>query len=133
MEFDATVAYALRGADGYNWNYTVGPGIVAQHMHPKRWGWNARNASGHYVAIEIACPTFSSWVTDAEAITVAWCIRETRKVWPRIPLYLPTHSELEHLGETGRQDGKSDVYAWWDISKAEDLRGRVMAELRDIA
>lgn len=131
-EFDATVAYAMRGASGMAWNYTVGGGIVAQHVHPKRWGWNARKASQYYIGIEIANPTLASWVTDQEARDVAWCIKETREVWPSIPLYLPTHSELEHLGETGKQDGKSDVVPWWSIDRAEDLRRRILGYLGEV-
>lgn len=128
-EFEGTVGYALAGAGGLAWNYTVGPLTVAQHVYPKRWGWHARRASGHWIGIEIAQPTIDDLVTGEEARAVAECVRLAREVWPGVPLVFKAHSELEHEGLTGKYEGKSDCYPWYAVDLLEDLRGRIFAYL----
>ena len=131
-EWQGTVGYAARGADGIDsWNYTVGPNLVAVHLAPDRWGWHARACSGRYISLEFAQSTAGQGIDDDTVNAACWCIQEGRKVWPTVPLHFPTHAEVEHYGETGKIDGKSDVYPYGS-PEAEELRSRIKARLAEL-
>lgn len=128
-EYNGTVGFVRGGAGGLGWNATIGPDRVTTHMSWREWGWNARRASGRYIALEIAQAVESIEVEDGQARAAAWCIQQAQEAWGgRIPLHLPTHAELERWGETGARDGKSDVFSFGS-PRADELRGRILAEL----
>lgn len=108
-EFDATVRYVRAGAGGLGWHVTVGPDMLAEHMPPDRWGWNARGASSRYLAIEFAQASQGGVVLDSQLRAAAWWIwHSARKRWPGLPLTatsLVNHSDLPE----GIADGKTDV------------------------
>jgi len=124
-EYEGTLNYVRGGANGLGWNATVGPGLVCEHMNPDQWGWNAREASSHYVAIEHAQARLGDPVSDALLDASAWYIKnKVYARWPNMPRTLVHHSELP----AGVQDGKSDM-APKGSAKAEELRQRLLARL----
>lgn len=114
-EFNSTRGYARSGAAGLGWNATVGEGALSVHMKATEWGWNAREHSDQYGAVEIANARLGDPVTDGEVRSVAAYL---------VDRFLPYHP---HLGKTlvdrvracelpehwelpaGVRDGKTDV------------------------
>lgn len=127
-EYQCTVRYAAGGANDLGWNFTIGEDAVAEHIGPARWGWNSYRASMYYVALEFAQGNVEGEITDGQVRAAAWAIQRSREVWPSIPLNLVTHAELEQTGETGRVDGKTDVYPFGD-ARADRLRERILLQL----
>lgn len=128
-EFAGTVSYAVNGANGLAWNYTIGNSVVAVHVPPVRYGWNARRASMYYVAMEIAQGTVDGAVTDEQVDGIVRAIQHALKAWPDMPLNLVTHAELEKTGQTGVIDGKTDIYPYL-APESDALKQRIMAKLR---
>jgi hypothetical protein len=112
QEYDATRRFAQQTELG--WNTTIGEDRYAVHYSAQHWGWNARAASRHYLAVEIAQPLEEYLVTAAQVrALVAWYRAEVVPQWGEYPVtaaHWPTHAELEASGATGARDGKTDVY-----------------------
>jgi len=126
-EYRGTVAYAETGAGGQDlgWNATIGDDIYAVHFPCDRWGWNARAASQHYLAVEFAQATADLAISDAQVNAFChWLQKQALARWPGLPLVFPTHAELPE----GVADGKSDVFPKED-PRADELRARIMARL----
>lgn len=125
-EFRATVSWAQNPSHGLGWHATVGPLVLAVHMNPNRWGWNARGASRQWLAVEFAQATVQDGIDDEQVATFAWWFAHVaRRYWPELPAVFPTHAELPE----GQQDGKSDVFPRGDL-RADQLRERIRARLR---
>jgi hypothetical protein len=130
QEFDGTVNYVQNGTDGtVGWHCTVGDNEIALHMKPDQYGWNARAASDHYLAAEFAQATVDKPISNAQVDAFCWWVQhEVLPVFPALPHVLKTHAEVEDSGETGANDGKSDVYPTGD-ARAEDVKARIRARL----
>lgn len=129
-EFRGTVSYIEGGAldaegDNLGWNATVGEDIVALHIGPKHWGWNARGHSSVYEAVEFAQPTVDDAISDGQVRTfVWWFLHVARAAWPDLPAVFPLHSELA----AGIKDGKSDAFPRHD-PRGNDLKARIRIAL----
>lgn len=120
-EFGATLKFVASGAGGLGWHATVGPGLVALHLPAQRWGWNAREHSSEYLAIEFSQAQLGDPISDASIEAAAWWIEHVaRPAWPDLPLNLVHHSELP----AGIRDGKTDV-APRGSAEAESIRERL--------
>lgn len=129
-EFASTVRYVLGGASGLGWHVTIGDDEVAHHIDPWYYGWNARAASLHYLAVEFAQPLADRPISDAQVRAFCWWLEHY--VWPSVPnfpLYMPTHAEVERSGETGVIDGKNDVFPYGS-AEANELRERIYAQFQ---
>ena len=127
-EWAATCNYvrAGAGADRLGWNITAGPGIIAEHLAPHEWGWNAGVHSRHYLAIEFAQARLGDPISDSTLDAAAWWVRERALThWPAMPLFLVHHSELAQ----GIAQGKTDVCAR-GTAEADEFRERFAARLR---
>jgi hypothetical protein len=134
LEFDGTRRYAVNEPNGYGWSATVGEDAVSIHMAPDQWGWNARGASSHYLAVEFAQGTGSDPITDGQVRAFCWLVRaEWVPRWPALPIdHLPTHAELDGTPIYGGQyDGKTDVFSR-GARAADKLRDRIQARLADL-
>jgi hypothetical protein len=107
-EYDGTVGYVRRGADGHGWHVTIGPDRVAMHMTPREWGWNARWHSSEYLAIEFSQSNLGWEISDRQLRAAAWWIKNyVVPIWPRaVATNYVFHSELA----AGIADGKTDAY-----------------------
>lgn len=130
VEWRGTAGYEVNNPLGLGWNATIGPGVVALHLDVRHWGWNARNASDTYVAVEIAQPTVNDPLPNAVPRAVADYIFD--HVWPAWgeTWHFPSHAELEDWGETGANDGKTDLYPTGD-PRMEAFREQVYARLNE--
>jgi hypothetical protein len=128
-EGKGTASYEVNNSLGLGWNATAWPGHVAIHLPADQWGWNARNASDNYVAIEIAQPVESDPIGNVH-IAVADYIFD--HVWPRWGevWHFPSHAELEDWGETGANDGKTDLYHT-GAAEMNAFRDKVYARLNE--
>lgn len=130
-EFYGTTAYAQREDHGLGWTATIGDDMIALHLTPAFWGWNARKASSLYLAVEFAQPTAEQTITDGQVRAFCWAYTAIWRVyWPDLPAHFPTHAELDVLGMTGQRDGKTDCYPYGD-PRTEDLRARITARLAE--
>jgi hypothetical protein len=128
-EWLGTARYEQNNPLGLGWNATVGPGKVAIHMTARVWGHNARAASPHYVAVEIAQPTVNDPLPDSVPIALAdYIFDHVWSVWGEV-WHFPSHAELELWGETHQVDGKSDLYPAGD-DRMNVFREKVYAQLR---
>jgi hypothetical protein len=129
-EYAGTVNWAVKNPEGLGWTATIGPGVYCVHMTCKQWGWNAREHSRDFLAVEFAQPTIADPITDAMVAAFAeWYRVEVRRAWPLLTprvLVLPMHSELP----AGKRDGKSDAFMP-DSPQAKDLRARIYAALEE--
>lgn len=121
QEFQATLNYVRAGAGGLGWNATIGNDKIAIHGPATHWGWNARDASRNYLALEFAQPTAAVDITPAQIRAAAFYIATYA---PHVPRHWPSHAEVERWGETGQIDGKSDVYPYGD-PRMDQLRSAV--------
>jgi hypothetical protein len=113
-EYRGTASYEVNNPFGLGWNATVGPGVVAIHMDARHWGWNARAASGQYIGVEIAQPTVNDPLPASMATALAdYIFDHVWPVWGEL-WHFPSHAEIEDWGETGHQDGKTDLYPTGD-------------------
>lgn len=128
-EYTGTANYEVNNTADLGWNATIGENIVAVHLTPKEWGWNARNSSQKHLAVEFAQATVDEPLTDAQVDAfVAWLKERVLTVYPDLPLAFPTHAELDGTAEYGTYDGKSDAFPKGD-ARTDDLRARIMARL----
>lgn len=128
-EYLGTARYEISNPAGLGWHATIGEGVVAVHMTPQEWGWNARAASDDYLAVEIAQATVDEPITDGQVMALAdWIRTRVLPVWPTLPMHFPSHAEVEASGETGQHDGKSDVFPRGD-RRMDDLRARLLAAI----
>lgn len=128
-EFVGTAAWAGSNPAGLGWSATIGSDEICVHMDVGQWGYNARSASSHYLAVEFAQPTVNDEISDGQVDAFCWWwLNEVEPVWPGIARNFPTHAEIEARGETGFHDGKSDVYPAGD-ERADELRARILARL----
>jgi len=127
-EFASTARYAVDEPNGYGWSATIGDDAIAWHMGLDEWGWNARGCSSHYLAAEFAQGTVADAITDGQVRAFALFVRLAAVRWPKMPLYWPTHAELDGTALYGQFDGKSDVFPRSD-ARANELRARIMARL----
>lgn len=121
LEYQSTVRYLTEGTGGsyLAWHATIGEREYAVHLPATQWGWNAREHSSEYLAVEFAQPTVGWTVTGLQIEAYwAWYQQEIRPVWGAIDT-LVTHAELP----AGVRDGKSDVYPIGDARVAELKRG----------
>ena len=127
-EYKGTASYEVNNPLGLGWNATVGPGVVALHLPADQWGHNARAASDNYVGVEIAQPTVDDHLPDSVPLALADYIFD--HVWPRWGevWHFPSHAELEDWGETGANDGKTDLYPTGD-SRMDTFRQKVYDRL----
>ena len=117
QEFWATVHWAQSGANGLGWHATIGPGVVAVHMRPSQYGWNAGDpASYRYIAAEFCQPNYGDPIEDEQIEAYCWWVlNEVLPVWPDIPRVFVHHAQLEQ----GNRAGKTDVYPNDDARQAE--------------
>lgn len=128
-EYRGTASWEVNNPGGLGWHATVGEGVVAVHLEPTEWGWNARAASDEYLAVEIAQATVDEPVTDAQVDALAdWITTRVLPVWPGLPMRFPSHAEVEKSGETGAIDGKTDVFPAGD-PRMDELRSRLVERL----
>ena len=128
-EAEACANWAVVNPEGLSWHATIGENEYYVHLAPGEWGWNARAASDDYIAVEFAQATVDEPITDAQVDAfVAYMQREILPRWPHLPLVFKTHAEVEASGETGRKDGKTDVFPNNDVRAAE-LKARIMEKL----
>ena len=73
-EYEAPVRWVRPGAAGLGWNVTVGPDRIAEHLSPRQWGWNAREHSSDYLAIEFAQSRPGAAISDRQVRAAAWWI-----------------------------------------------------------
>ncbi len=131
QEFRSTLNYVRSGADGLGWNATIGDDMISIHLPANKWAWNARAASSKYLAVEFAQAVEARGISDGQVRAFAWWWRNhARAQWPGLPLTLKTHAEVEHSGETGAHDGKSDAFSYGS-PKADELRERIIAEIQE--
>lgn len=105
QEYDATIRFVAGGAGGLGWNATIGNNKIDKHINPGAWGWNAREHSSQYIAVELAQARRGDPITDSQVQTFARYFVETlRPWWPSLPVNFPEHYELP----AGIRDGKSD-------------------------
>jgi hypothetical protein len=131
-EFDGTRRWATVEPDGLGWNVTVGDDEISIHMPVEDWGWHARACSSRYLSCEFAQGIESLDISDAQVRTFCWWMRRhVFNKWPALEVVyiMPTHAEVEHWGETGKIDGKTDVFSFGS-SRTEELRNRIKARLR---
>lgn len=122
QEYQATRRYVLAGADGLGWNLTVGDGIIAVHMSPREWGWNARQHSAAYLAVELAQARLGDGITDGQIDAVCWWwTTVARAIWPDLPATFVNHADLP----AGVVDGKTDV----EPRGQHSVRDRILARL----
>lgn len=128
-EYAGTANYEVNNTLELGWTATIGDGVVAVHMDSRHWGWNARAASPHYLAVEFAQPMNMNVITDGQVQAFCdWWRTYVLPIWPSIDEFFPTHAEVEHSGETGVRDGKDDVFPYGDW-QADALRQRIVANL----
>ena len=127
-EYMGTANWAASPAHQLGWNATIGEHRYCTHMTTRQWGWNAREHSGVYLAVEFAQPTVNDAITDAQVSAfVAWWKADVLPVWPTLTVSrtpLPTHSEMP----AGVRDGKSDTFPQGD-SRNDQLRERIRAAM----
>jgi hypothetical protein len=131
-EYLGTARYEVANTDDLGWHATVGENVVAVHLTPNEWGWNARAASSLYLGVEFAQATVDEAISDAQvAAFVDWVKTRVLPAWgSSFPLVFPTHAELDGTAEYGGyHDGKSDAFPKND-ARADDLRARIMAGLQ---
>lgn len=123
-EYQGTANWAASPANNLGWNATIGEGVYCVHMTARQWGWNAREHSSLYLAVEFAQPTINDPITDRQvAAFVAWWRADVLPVWPTLTVDrtpLPAHSEMP----AGKRDGKSDTYPAGD-KRNDELRQRI--------
>lgn len=120
-EYQGTLNYIRSGASGLGWSATAGDYKLAYHMDPREWGWNARQHSYEYLAIEIAQAHLGDPVSDGQIAAVAAFYHKAKEVWPQLPATFPNHSDLP----AGIADGKSDV----EPRGQHSVRDRVLAAI----
>lgn len=129
QEFVGTARYATVEPNGLGWNATVGSDEIAIHMAYNRWGWNARAASSHYLAVEFAQAHVSDPIDDGQVRAFCWFFAGARKTWLGLPATFPTHAELDGTPEYGGYlDGKTDVFPKGD-PRTTNLRKRIFDRL----
>lgn len=129
QEYQGCANWCLNNPDDLSWNATIGENKYAQHMSAGVWGWNARAASDNYIAVEFAQTTKNEPITDAQVDAfVAFVKDSVLLIWPNIPYVLVTHAEVENTGETGKRDGKDDVFPFGD-PRAAELKKRILDKL----
>ena len=127
-----TANYAVNEPNGYGWNATIGDDEIAVHMAHSRWGWNARGASSRFLAVEFAQAVEAKPISDAQVRAFVWFLNDALRVWPNMPLYFPTHAELDGSAiYGGTYDGKTDVFSKGS-ARATDLRNRITARIREV-
>jgi hypothetical protein len=93
------------------------------------WGWNARQASYRYLAVEFSQPLESFSINDDQVRVFAYWYRLAKLAWPTLPLHFPTHAELDGTIEYGGyQDGKTDVFSKAS-NRDDELRLRILAHI----
>jgi hypothetical protein len=128
-EYLGTARYEVNNTADLGWHATIGEGTVAVHLDPRQWGWNARGSSSHFLAVEFAQATVDEAISDAQVDAFcAWLTERVLPVWPALPMFFPTHAELDGTPEYGPKDGKTDVYPAGS-PLADELRARIMARL----
>jgi hypothetical protein len=128
-EYAGTANWEVNNPNDLGWHATIGEGTVAVHLDPRQWGWNARGSSSHFLAVEFAQATVDEAISDAQVDAFcAWLTERVLPVWPALPMFFPTHAELDGTPEYGPHDGKSDVFPLGD-DRADELRARIMARL----
>lgn len=122
QEYQSTLNYVRSGAAGLGWNITVGEGKLCGHISPKSWGWNARQHSSEYLAVEFAQAHLGDLITGAQIDAFCWWfLNSARTLWPLLPMEFPNHSDLP----AGIADGKSDV----EPRGQHTVRDRILAKL----
>ncbi len=131
-EANGTANWCLNNPDDLSWHATIGENEYYTHMPMNRWGWNARAASDDYIAVEFAQAQRGEAITDAQVEAFVHFVKnQVLPVWPNIPLNMKTHADVEKSGETGRIDGKDDVFAYQSVA-AETLKQRIMEQLKGV-
>jgi hypothetical protein len=106
-EFAALCNVARSNEQGLGWHASIGPGVVAVHMSPTMWGWNAREHSRDYIAAEFSQGQLWGEIEDSQIDAYCWWVQnEVLPVWPNIPRVFVHHAQLA----AGIRDGKTDVY-----------------------
>lgn len=131
-EYVGTARYAAVEPNGLGWNATIGSDEIALHIPLSHWGWNARAASSHYLAVEFAQPTVNDPITDGQVRAFCWWYGEAKQRWPALSKSMPTHAELDGSVEYGGYyDGKTDVFPKGD-HRTTDLRQRILNRLAEM-
>jgi hypothetical protein len=131
-EFVGTADYAVNEPGGLGWNATIGADEIAVHMRLSQWGWNARAASSRFFGVEFAQASVNDPIVDGQVRAFCWFVQQARALWPNLPLYFPTHAELDGTPiYGGYHDGKTDVFPKND-PRTEDLRHRIAVRLNDL-
>ena len=125
----ATSNWALNNPEGLSWHASIGEHEVYIHMEAYQWGWNARSASDDYIAVEFAQATVTEPITSLQVQAFAQYVRNlVLPTYPNIPMVFVTHADVEKSGETGKIDGKTDVFPYGS-AEAEGLKQRIWDEL----
>jgi hypothetical protein len=126
-EYTGTAGYEVNNNQDLGWNATIGENVVAVHLTPQQWGWNARAASSKYLGVEFAQATVDEPITDAQVAAFAdWWVTRVMPAWPGIPQRFPSHAEIDGTADYGPYvDGKTDAFPKND-PRMEDLVSRVM-------
>ncbi len=137
LEFPGSASWETIRTDGCGANATIGDDVVAIHAPWTRWAWHARRASRYYISVELAQGTGDDEITDGQVRAFCWVVIQAREVHPDVPLSFRTHAELENEGETGpnpetgRNDGKTDLWPYGD-PRADEFRARGSARLAEL-
>lgn len=123
-EYVGTAHWAVANPDSLGWSATIGSDIIALHMPFAAWGWNAREHSSVYLAVELAQAVEAQPISDGQVRAVAWFFQQAKKTWPNLPRFFPTHAELP----AGVRDGKTDVFSRGS-ARTDELRARINAAL----
>lgn len=99
--------------------------MLAIHLTPKEWGWNAREHSNDYLAVEVAQANLGDPLGPRTIDTIAWyVVYQVLPVWPTLPMFFPQHSTLP----AGIVDGKSDLYPK-DSPEIAVFEGKLLAAI----
>ncbi len=124
QEWTGTSNFAASGIE-LGWNATIGPDKIAIHLPADEWGWNAREHSSQYLAVEFSQAKLGQPIDDDQVRAFAWYFLKYLKAkWPYLQTTFPTHAELP----AGIRDGKTDPFANGSIL-ANDLRARIQAHI----
>jgi hypothetical protein len=81
--------------------------------------------------VEFAQSLPSQPISDAQVKAFAWyLLNVVVPAWPTLPIFMPSHAEVERSGETGVFDGKSDAFPFGD-PRMDDLRRRIQEAIKN--
>lgn len=121
VEYERTVQYVRDGAidsqgSRLGWNCTIAEDRYCIHSESWEWGWNARQHSSQWVAVEFAQAQIDELISDGQ---IDMFVHYANAEHPRVSREFIMHSETE----AGIQDGKTDAAK--KGQRADALRNRI--------